>query len=269
MTPPPRLRQKRYGQLRWTLRDDWPITWWREVLVDPEAWLRDPARFFKDSSNVTVARIPSPAATYPNLVLRRIKYGRLRQKMRDLFRASRAQRALRRALALEAAQVPVSSAIAAADIRHCRWPSRAYLLSMEIAPARTLKQTVREHQRVPRPLERPLAELLARLHTAGFTHGDLKATNILLKPDGQPWFIDFDGVRQFSSVPRKWALKDLARLAAGIREADGELSLRTAARFLRHYCALRQLPAWPDWCREAARLLGANRAKGQPRQPRR
>lgn len=247
MSPEQGLKVRRFGQLQWSVRADWPITWWREVLADPEAWLRDRACHFKNSSNVTVARVPSPTPLFPGLVLRRINYGRLRQRFRDLFRRSRAQRALRRALDLEAAGVPVAAGVAAADVRCWRWPLRAYVLSLEVRPGHTLNQVVRENGSVPTRLQATLGRLLGRLHAAGFTHGDLKATNILLDDNGEPTFIDFDGVRQFAAVPREWAVRDLARLANGIVQAGGRLSPWAAGRFLAAYCAVRPGAAWREW----------------------
>jgi tRNA A-37 threonylcarbamoyl transferase component Bud32 len=242
-----RLCSERIGRLIWTTRTDEPPSWWRTVLADPDAWLRDPSLYFKDSRNVTLARVASPDPGLPSLVLRRLNYGRWQHRLRDCFRPSRAQRAFRAALALEAAGLSISRALAVADLRQCRWPERAYVLSTEIEGARTLAQIVRCPNPWSRPLVRALADLLARLHQAGFIHGDLKATNILIQPSGKAWLIDFDGVRQFARLPRHRAMKDLARFAAGVIQAGGKESFPLAARFLRRYCAQREYDDWREW----------------------
>jgi tRNA A-37 threonylcarbamoyl transferase component Bud32 len=251
-TPPPCQREK-IGTLTWTVRTDESPTWWRAVLEDPEAWLREPAHHYKNSRNVTLARIRAPSPGQPTLVLRRLNYGRWRHRFRDVFRRSRAERAFHSALAMEVAGLPVARALAVAALRRRRWPVRAYLLSREIQDARTLAQLARQAVPWPRSLVEALADLMARLHEAGFIHGDLKATNVLLTSAGQPWLIDFDGVRQYDRVPQSRAVADLARLFSGIPEAGGQEAPMTAARFLKRYCAGRGLDDWREWCRQVDR----------------
>jgi tRNA A-37 threonylcarbamoyl transferase component Bud32 len=247
VTSLPRLRHERIGELFWTTRADQPPTWWRTILADPEAWLQDPSRHLKNSRNVTLARIPSPEPGHPGLVLRRLNYGRWRGRLRDFFRRSRAQRALRSALAFESAGLPVARGLAAADLRWWRWPRHAYLLSTEIQDARTLSAIARASAPWSRRLVGVLAVLLARVHEAGFVHGDLKATNILFAPGDDPWLIDLDGVRQFERVPRRRAVEDLARLATGIIEAGGKGSFILSVRFMRCYCSNRGVDDWREW----------------------
>ena len=259
MAGTPDLRTERIGSLTWTLRADQPPSWWRAVLADPEARLRDPTRHFKNSRNVTLARIPAPDYGEPALVLRRLNYGRWRHRFCDTFRPSRARRAFHSALALEAAGLPVARVLGVAELRRGRWPVHAYLLSHEIPHTETLAQRARQPSPWPRPLIIALADLLACLHTAGFMHGDLKASNVLIATDGQPWLIDFDGVRRFIRVPRTRAVTDLSRLMTGILEAGGRDLPLTAARFLQHYCAARELNDWRAWCREVERRCRAGR----------
>jgi tRNA A-37 threonylcarbamoyl transferase component Bud32 len=241
----PRLLRERIGGLTWSTRVDQPPTWWRTVLADPESSLRHPPWHLKDSRNVTLARIPPPDSGQSGLVLRRLNYGRWRARFRDLFRPSRAQRAFRVALVLEAAGLPVARALAVADRRWWRWPQHAYLVSDQIEKAQTLAQVAHGRVAWPRSLVRAVAVLLAHLHESGFIHGDLKASNILIKTDtGDPWLIDFDGVRRFNRVPRARAASDLARLLTGIIEAGGNGSALLAIRFLRIYSIGRRLDDW-------------------------
>jgi tRNA A-37 threonylcarbamoyl transferase component Bud32 len=242
-----RLRAERIGGFTWTLREDCPPTWWRAVLSDPDVWLRDPAWHLKNSRNVTLARVTPPDTQSQPLVLRRINYGRWRQRLRDCFRPSRAHRAFRAALALESAGLPVARALAVAVWRRWRWPVRAYLVSTEIENARTLRQLAGDPEGLSRRLMDELAGLLARWHNAGFVHGDLKATNILVQPSGKIWLIDFDGVRRFQRVPETRAVQDLTRLLTGIIEAGGHPSFLRQARFVRRYCEERQLEDWRTW----------------------
>lgn len=255
-----RLRTERIGGVTWRTRSDVPTRWWGAILTSPEVRLADRTFHLKLSRSSTVARIPASAPGQPALVLRRVNYGRWRHRLKDLFRTSRAQRAFRAALALEQAGVPVARALAVGEVRRLRWPVRAYLLSLEVGDATTLGRYVTRPEGVARPVEQALAKLLGRLHGAGFTHGDLKHSNVLIDATGKPWLIDFDGVRAYRrQVPFRRAVRDLARLAVGIIEAGGRCPLPLAARFLRGYCAARGLSDWRGWYQATARRVSARR----------
>jgi tRNA A-37 threonylcarbamoyl transferase component Bud32 len=89
---------------------------------------------------------------------------------------------------------------------------------------------------------RRLADLLARLHEAGFSHRDLKASNVLLDDQLRPWLIDLDGVRRFRRLSEARAVADLARLAREF--ATSPTLLRwSGRRFLLQYCVSRNIPA--------------------------
>jgi tRNA A-37 threonylcarbamoyl transferase component Bud32 len=248
----PRLNTEQVGRIAWTTRSDVPAAWWRSLLSAPDAHLADPASHLKHSRNVTVARIPADEPRHANLILRRSNYGRWEHRLKDFLRRSRAQRAFRAALALEQAGLPVARALAVGEVRLLRWPVQAYLLSLEVGDAVTLTRYVAGRSRVPRGIEKELARLLGQLHAAGFTHGDLKSSNVLIQGAGKPWLIDFDGVRSYRRVPFGRAVRDLARLGAGIIEAGGRCTLPMVVRFLRGYCATRGLTDWRAWYRAVA-----------------
>lgn len=75
-------------------------------------------------------------------------------------------------------------------------------------------------------LARTLGELLARLHGAGFAHGDLHLANVLVHADGRGWLVDAAAIRRGSSAARA---RDLVHAAAAARERT---STRFRARFL-------------------------------------
>jgi tRNA A-37 threonylcarbamoyl transferase component Bud32 len=241
------LKNLRIGALWWTTRAEVRNEAdWMRALSDPDACLAAAVHRFKDSSNVTIVRLPAASQTGPNLVLRRLNYGRLRHRLRDTFRRSRAQRALRMALRMEAAGLPVARGLAAADVRRWRWPLRAYFVTEEIRAARTLAEIANGPAQPPRECVERLAQLLAQLHERGFSHRDLKATNVLFDPEGQPFLIDLDGVKQFRHLPRKRAAKDLARLVAGLRSSPW-LQPRLIIRFLKVYCRAQTESDWRAW----------------------
>jgi len=86
-----------------------------------------------------------------------------------------------------------------------------------------------------------LAQNLAKMHSSGATHGDLKWSNILIhEVKNEVWFVDFDGAKLHRRSPDgKVVARDLARFVLSGLEAgvDGTL----LARFLGHYAQRRNL----------------------------
>ena len=71
-----------------------------------------------------------------------------------------------------------------------------------------------------------LAKEIERLSTAMITHGDCKASNIIVTGDHQPYFVDLDGAIQHRSRSafRKAYFKDARRFRANwLRDDTGEL----------------------------------------------
>ena len=226
------------GRLVWLARESLP------VMEDPEAFLKDSTRFIKSSRVVTIARVP------PNLILRRLNYGKFIHRLRDCFRPSRAARALIASTWLEQAGIRTPRALAAAELRTLRWPRTAYLITEEVPGARTLAALFKSKRKVPRGI----AELIAHMHSAGLSNRDLKWTNILLDEQLTPWLIDLDGVRRLGRVPAERAQEDLWTLARCF--AEYQITLKwSGARFLYRYCALRSLP-FKAWAAALIRRIG-------------
>lgn len=222
------------------------------VMKDPEAFLQQHEFYFKNSRVVTVSRVPASAPGEPNLVLRRLKYGKLGHRIKDTFRASRTQRALRHGLLLEQNGIATPRAYAAAEIRQLRLPTAAYLITEQIPDAQTLFKFLAQHPASTRIVALRLAELLARMHNKGFSHRDLKPTNILLDGNLNPFLIDLDGLRVWKSLTMQRAVSDLTRMAHGISRYQKELRF-ASWRFLKRYCQQRE----PVFCvREFAAQMG-------------
>ncbi|HKQ40524.1 MAG TPA: lipopolysaccharide kinase InaA family protein [Verrucomicrobiae bacterium] len=232
------FRRIKAGNLVWLAREPLP------VMEDPEASLNDAARFIKSSRVVTIARVA------PNLILRRLNYGKFIHRLRDWFRPSRAVRALIASTWLEQAGIRTPRALAAADVRVLRWPRRAYFVTEEVPGARTLASIYESKRKIPREI----ADLIAHLHHSGLSHRDLKWTNILLDEQLTPWLVDLDGVRRLGSVPERRAIEDLWTLARCFTAYPITLKW-SGARFLYRYCALRKLPFTP-WAKALVRRIG-------------
>lgn len=241
----PRLDQIQAGPFQWTVRADLPASeTLRRVLQDPEAFLQDPAQRLKHTRTVTLARVPAQVPGDPPLVVRRLNYGQFRHRLRDCLRSSRAQRALRSGLRLEGASVATPRALAALDRRRWRWPVAAYLVTEEVSGALNLGQYLGRHRTLPAIAASRIASLLARLHNRGFSHRDLKWTNILLDPQLEPYLIDLDGIRRPGRVSPRQAAADLARLARHFA-ADRVRFQWSGGRFLIQYCRERGWKAEP------------------------
>ncbi len=213
------------GNLMWLARESLPL------MADPESYLRDSSRYIKSSRVVTIARVP------PNLILRRLNYGKPLHRLRDCFRATRAVRALIASTWLEEAGIPTPRAIAAAERRVLRWPRTAYLITEEVPNAQTLASLFKSERRIPSGIP----DVIAHLHESGLSHRDLKWTNILFDAQLAPWLIDLDGVRRMNRVPETRAQGDLWTLARCFKPYPVTLKW-SGARFLYRYCAIRKLP---------------------------
>jgi len=82
-----------------------------------------------------------------------------------------------------------------------------------------------------------VADIVARMHTAGFVHGDLNPSNLLIyglnDRNLKVYLLDFGGVRKSSSLFAR--VKDLARLWRSAKEVVSE---RDGFRFLRRYLSI-------------------------------
>ena len=231
------FRHIKAGKLVWLARESLP------VMEYPETPLRDDWRHIKSSRVVTIARVS------PNLILRRLNYGKFIHRLRDVFRPSRAIRALIASTWLEQAGIRTPRALGAAEVRILRWPKKAYLITEEVPNARTLASLFASKHKVPPGI----ADMVAHLHNSGLSDRDLKWTNILLDEKLSPWLIDLDGVRRMPHVPDARAREDLLTLARCFIPYPIALKW-SGGRFLYRYCALRKLPFKP-WASALMRRL--------------
>lgn len=127
-----------------------------------------------------------------------------------------------------------------------------------------------------RLLAENLAELIARLHLAGYENRDLKASNLMLtNPVGlllqrnriELTLIDLEGVRYLGRTPRFRRERDLARLNLSLLNSS-LFSVSDRLRFLEKYLEAQGKGSWkPSWKRIGSmtrrRMLHAT-ARGKP-----
>jgi tRNA A-37 threonylcarbamoyl transferase component Bud32 len=96
-------------------------------------------------------------------------------------------------------------------------------------------------------LVRTAAQLLARLHNEGFSHRDLKESNLIIGGEGRLYLIDLDGMTFLQHVPDERAALDLARLDRGVAKYPA-VTAKNRILFLLTYCrarGIRRLPRVP------------------------
>jgi tRNA A-37 threonylcarbamoyl transferase component Bud32 len=211
------------GGLRWQIRR-------AGITPEVENVLRDPDGFFARAKLLKEGR-SSTVGAMNGLVLKRYNFKKPFNLVKDLFRGSRGARGFRKAYHLELCGYPTAHVIATADRRVFGFPTSSYILMREIEGAV-------DAGRCERDIAKVLGFVIARLHNEGFTHRDLKETNILIDPNGRAHLIDLDGLEFVEDVELTEAAANLRRLAEGM-ETCGKLRRRNAITFLRAYCRTR------------------------------
>lgn len=248
--------------LVWHVRRDLLRPEHRAVLADPDAFLRPGAHLLKDGRGTTVGQTPGAG------VLKRFNLKRYRNLLRNQIAGSRARAAYQQAYHLETMGIRTARAIAFAERTRLGCIYRSYLfmdLVPDVRPGADAIREWRHHQ--PHKRRRALFDAgrtIGRLHDAGFSNRDLKASNLLVNESGHVWVIDLDGVAHQPRVPEEQRLKNLRRIVRDLPRY-GHLTTRESLTFLSAYArAVRQGEA-----RTLFRKLAATRsesANGQPNQ---
>jgi hypothetical protein len=224
---------------------------WR-LLVRPDAWRRDlwvevldrlasvDAR--KHPQTIRLGAGPTEAERY---FLKVYSPARGAGAVKDLFRVSKAMRALRQGAELARSNFHAPEAVAAGEERTFGALGRAFLLTPEIA-ARPLAAVLRERYTAPldragvRAKRRWLAELALEtrgLHQRGFVHGDLIPSNIMARAEADGgatfFFMDNDRTRRYPAwLPHRLWRRNLVQLNRVVLPG---ISLQDRMRFLRIY----------------------------------
>ena len=208
----------RFGGVKWNVR--------RAALTPAvEEILRAPDLFIERALALKRGR-SSTVALAQGLVLKRYNFKKPLNLLKDLFRGSRGRRGFLKAHHLELAGLATPAVVATADDRVCGLPARSYVLMAEVPHAIDAGRWTGE----PREAARRLGRLLARLHNEGFTHRDLKETNLLFDPEGRPHLIDLDGLEFVFEVSTEDAAANLKRLAVGLSADEGGVRIGCAVR---------------------------------------
>lgn len=229
--------RRQHGNLQWQVRLEFLNDATRRVLEAPDDFLASRATRLKAGQSSTVGKADG-------LVLKRYNLRKAGNLLKDFFRASKARRSFRKAYHLELAGIPTARPIATADRRIAGWLTRSYLLMEEIPDAVDLTNYFRGGGQPSPELIHDAARLVAKLHDEGFSHRDLKESNLLLGASGQLHLIDLDGMTFLQDIPDERAAADLERLARGAARYPA-ITSPVRRMFLRSYCRFRRIKVVP------------------------
>jgi tRNA A-37 threonylcarbamoyl transferase component Bud32 len=239
---------KLIGNLKWYVR----LSSWNEkletILKEPDEFLGRRAHLLKDGTRSTVG-------CADGFVLKRFNFKKVSTVIFDLFRSSRGRRGFRTARHLELLKIATPLAIAFADRRQFGFITRSYFVMEEISGSKYLWERGDRKLLVLR-----LAELLAKLHHEGFSHRDLKETNIILDADNNPHLIDLDALHYVKNISGQRAAVELTRLLEGFSRRT-KISTKERIRFLKIYCKCRQIADWRCWWKKIEENLAAGKSK--------
>lgn len=228
---------EQHGTLKWQVRLPLATEAARRVLNAPDDFLKTRATILKPGRTSTVGKADG-------LVLKRFNFRKLENLVKDLFRRSRARRAFLKAYHLELAGIPTARCIAVSSRRACGVLLRSYLLMEEITGAVDLGAHLRANGAPSLALVVQAGRLIARLHDQGFSHRDLKESNLLVGADGRIYLLDLDSLYFVEHVSEWRGATDLARLARGVEKYPA-LKAQHRVVFLLAYCRARGLKRVP------------------------
>ncbi len=212
-----------HGDSRWQVRKPMMNDELAQVLAAPDSALT--------GESLLKAGHSSTVGQSARWVVKRYNFKKPLNLIKDLFRVSKAKRAFQLGYHLELVGVATPRVIAVMEDRPLGIALRSYLVMEKIAGATDLAAVDRDGGH----LAKRLVKLIGRMHAEGFTHRDLKASNVLVDPEGKPWLIDLDGLSYTGRVSIRVAVSNLKRLERGLR-GKPIFTVSNRMLFLRHYC---------------------------------
>jgi serine/threonine protein kinase len=254
MTLGPEFRFCREGNWRlWVYSQRWNERLWEEVLsqLTTGTWTKHPqTRTLRDGSGGKETEF------YLKIYHR---YEAL-SALKDLFRDSKAVRALKQTEALRREGFAAPLPVAAGEERNFGFLGRAFLLTVAVEGS-PLPLFLQNSSSAPleasglkrkRRWLRQLALEVRRLHQCGFVHGDLIPSNILVQSNGGATFfyVDNDRTRRYPTwLPQHLWKRNLVQLNRFVLTG---ISLQDRMRFLRSYLGKGE---WGERERRLARWL--------------
>jgi len=217
------------GRVRWQVRLPQEQAAVTGILKDPDGFLSSRARLLKSGHSSTVGAADG-------VVLKRYNLKKPINMVKDLFRPCRAMRAFRLGHHLELVGIPTARPLAAGVRRRAGLTVASYFLMEELIGALPLAEAKQDQSF----LVAAVARLVGHLHDEGFSHRDLKISNLMVGPKGQLYLIDLEGLAFVGRVRMRRAHADLARLQRSALTIP-HLERGWLRQFLRAYCQVRHI----------------------------
>lgn len=176
----------------------------RAVLKNPEAYLRQPIRYFKnnpgDSSTVALIKIDGML-----MVIKRYNVKSFLHGIKLWFRNSRAMISWNNAFLLVQLEVPTIEPVAVLENRFGPLRSSAYLIYKYIEGVNLSDYFAHHAAEKDRfyAMVCSVAEIIKRLKSASITHADLHHSNLIVV-DEKPLLLDLDHLKQHRFFKRRF-----------------------------------------------------------------
>ncbi len=205
----------------------------RDFMLNPDsAFARKNRVMLKDGRSSTVIKVTLDGQ---ELVIKRYNMKSIWHRLRRLLRMTRAQHSWRLAQKLQLFNVNTAAPVAYLESNVFGLRGKSYFIMKYIAGS-DVKEYLAPFEQQPYAAANVIqrvCNLLASLTQLEVTHGDLKATNIIVDSEGRPHLIDLDGAREHFS-------------ASGLQKAW----LQEMKRFMQNFT---ELPAMSDILRRTIR----------------
>ena len=164
-----------------------------ELLASPEKRWQARGDILKPGSRSTVSRLRFADADF---VIKQYKALQLHRRIRYALTRSRARQSWENGQVMARLGIPVVCPIALMEERSLGIPSRSIL----VMPYQAGGFLSEEHLPDIARISASLREVFASMKSHRITHGDLKASNIIIDEDLTPHFIDLDATMLHSST---------------------------------------------------------------------
>ena len=227
---PEGIRQFAAGNLRITCHTRYPRQTLDDLLSHPDVSLTNAGSSMLKHDNTTTLAVV--ACGEHKLVVKRYNTKNAWHRLRRIARRSRAENCWAFAQVLQRLNIPAAPAVAWIQEIQVGLKGRSWFVSEFVQGPRCLDHLKSDVP--PAEIERTLGEIveiLCKLRHERISHGDLKASNILLSSQG-PVLIDLDVMRQHKSEStyQQAARKDINRFLRNWQ--DNPVLLATARQLL-------------------------------------
>ncbi len=164
----------------------------------------------------------------PDFFVKLHKYEKPAERLKTIFRASRARAEWELGEQMREFGLPVAEPLGVGERRSRTLVSGCVLIQRAIDRCETLGNYLSRNGGEP-SLLKSLGQLLRQMHSSGFWHPDLHTGNILVDPQSEPpklWLIDLHAAGRSASVSRRRRMADLAKLVFSLQGYLEERQLR-------------------------------------------